>query len=110
MLLLLQQYGREQLTKFFKEFQAFGVMIITGKTDTEHLEHLEAALQRLYQHGLRVNAEKCEFFKDQINLCGRIIDRGELHKTPDTVDGILNAPRPLGFEHVLSIVFEDGSE
>ena len=57
-----------------------------------------------------MNAEKCEFFKDQINLCGRIIDRGELHKTPDTVDGILNAPRPLGFEHVLSIVFEDGSE
>ena len=41
-------------------------VIIIGKTDTEHLEHLEAALQRLDQYGLRVNSEKCEFFKDQI--------------------------------------------
>ena len=69
-------------------------MIITGKTDTEHLEHLEAVLQRLDQYGLRVNSEKCEFFKDQINFCGHIIDRDGLHKTPEKVNAILNAPHP----------------
>ena len=75
-------------------------MIITGKTDTEHLEHLEAVLQRLDQYGLRVNSEKCEFFKDQINFCGHIIDRDGVHKTPEKVNAILNAPHPENVSHL----------
>ena len=41
-----------------------------------------------------MNSEKCEFFTDQINFCGHIVDRDGLHKTPEKVNAILNAPHP----------------
>ena len=37
-------------------------IIITGKTDDEHLKTLEAVQQRLMDYNLRVNEAKCIFF------------------------------------------------
>ena len=50
-------------------------MIITGKSDEEHLRNLEMVLQKLQENGLRANAQKCEFFKDRVNFCGHVIDK-----------------------------------
>ena len=68
-------------------------MIITGKSDTEHLQNLEMALQRLSESGLKANSEKCEFFKDRVTFCGHVIDKEGLHKSQDKIDAILNAPK-----------------
>ena len=48
-------------------------MIISGKTDDEHLANLGAVLERLERFGLRANLEKCEFFKEQVTYCGHVI-------------------------------------
>ncbi|XP_062578220.1 uncharacterized protein K02A2.6-like [Saccostrea cucullata] len=45
-------------------------MIVTGKTEKEHLRNLDIVLQRFQNFGLRTNLEKCEFFKDSVNYCG----------------------------------------
>ena len=50
-------------------------MAITGKNDQEHLQNLEKALARLEEYGLRLNLDKCQFFKDSVTFCGHIIDR-----------------------------------
>ena len=68
-------------------------MIITGKSDEEHLRNLEMVLQKLQENGLRANAQKCEFFKDRVNFCGHVIDKEGLHKSQDKIDAILNAPK-----------------
>lgn len=67
-------------------------MIITGRTDMEHIRNLELALQKLSENGLKANPEKCEFFKDRVTFCGHVIDKEGLHKTQDKIDAILNAP------------------
>jgi hypothetical protein len=40
-------------------------MAITGKDDQEHLQNLDKVLARLEEYGLRLNLDKCQFFKDQ---------------------------------------------
>ena len=69
-------------------------IIITGKNDQEHLDHLEEVLKRLQEHGLRANREKCEFFQKKVTYCGHEVDKDGLHKTQEKVDAVVNAPRP----------------
>jgi hypothetical protein len=41
-------------------------MIITGKSDDQHLQNLENVLQRLQYNGLWANIEKCSCLQDSV--------------------------------------------
>ncbi|XP_041376684.1 uncharacterized protein K02A2.6-like [Gigantopelta aegis] len=69
-------------------------MIITGRSDKEHLQNLENVLQRLEKYNLRIKLEKCEFFKDRISFCGHEIDMEGLHKTQSKIEAVVKAPKP----------------
>ena len=69
-------------------------MIVSGKTDEEHLKNLESVLKRLQDADLKANKEKCEFFRDRVQFCGHEIDREGLHKTQEKIYAVVRAPRP----------------
>ena len=69
-------------------------MIVSGKTDEEHLDNLESVLKRLPDAGLKANKEKCEFFRDRVQFCGHEINREGLHKTQEKIEAVVGAPRP----------------
>ena len=69
-------------------------MIVSGKTDEEHLKNLESVLKRLQDADLKANKEKCEFFRDRVQFCGHEIDREGLHKTQEKIEAVVSAPRP----------------
>lgn len=69
-------------------------MIITGRNDEEHLQNLSSVLQRLEEHGLRANLDKCQFLQERISYCGHHIDENGLHKSPEKVEAVQKAPRP----------------
>ncbi|GFS06855.1 Pol polyprotein [Elysia marginata] len=69
-------------------------MIISGKTDQEHHDNLYRVLQRLEEHGLRANYEKCNFYQDQVVFCGIKVTKDGLHKTSDKIKAIQYAPIP----------------
>ena len=79
-------------------------MIVTGKSDAEHMANLEEVLRRLHHHGLGVNKSKCEFFKEKITFCGHDIDSDGLHKTTDNTAAMVNAPRPQSVAEVRSFL------
>lgn len=79
-------------------------MVITGKSNEEHLKNLDMVLKRLSQYGLRANLEKCEFFKESITFCGHVIDRNGLHKTPEKIDAIVKAPSPCNVSQLRSFL------
>lgn len=79
-------------------------MIISGKTDEDHLNNLEEVLSRLHKHGLRANSSKCEFFKEKIEFCGHEISKDGLHKSQKKVDAVVNAPRPENVSQVRSFI------
>ena len=69
-------------------------IIITEKTDQEHLETWHQVLERLRDYNMRAEITNCEFFKESITHCEHRIDKQGLHKMPDKIDAVLHAPRP----------------
>ena len=49
-------------------------ILVTGRSDEEHLENLEKVLARLQQYGLRLKREKCSFLQPSVEYLGYIID------------------------------------
>ncbi|XP_056096372.1 uncharacterized protein K02A2.6-like [Rhinichthys klamathensis goyatoka] len=69
-------------------------IIITGDSDSGHLENLARVLRRLEEYGLRARRDKCEFFKDTITYCGHKIYVNGLHKCHDKLRAVAEAPQP----------------
>ena len=79
-------------------------ILVTGRNDAHHLENLEAVLSRLEKFRLRVQKEKCEFFRDSLEYLGHIIDATGLHKSPDKMCAIVDAPLPTNTSQLRSFL------
>lgn len=66
--------------------------------------HLDAVLSRQAEHGLRVDLDKCQFFKDRVSLCGPEIDRYGLHKTQKKIEPVVNALQPTNVSELRSLL------
>ena len=69
-------------------------ILLTGKTDEEHLHTLDVVLQRLEQSGLRLKKKKCFFLQTSVEYLGHRIDCDGLHPTDEKVRAIRDAPTP----------------
>ena len=69
-------------------------IIVTGKTDDEHIRNLEMVLQRLLDAGLRAQTAKTRFFDAKTENCGHVVSADGLHKLPPKVDTIRDTPQP----------------
>ncbi|KAI2644841.1 Retrovirus-related Pol polyprotein [Labeo rohita] len=79
-------------------------IIVTGENDSIHLENLARVLKRLGDYGLRARRDKCEFFKSSITYCGHQIDANGLHKCPDKLRAIAEAPPPKDISQLRSFL------
>jgi hypothetical protein len=69
-------------------------ILITGRDDTLHLQHLQEVLERLERSGLRLKRPKCEFMKESVEYLGYRIDSQGIHTMQSKVEAILQAPPP----------------
>ncbi|XP_078253747.1 ER membrane protein complex subunit 2 isoform X1 [Rhinoraja longicauda] len=69
-------------------------LLITGKTEREHLQNLHKVLQRLQESGLRVRDAKCEFGKKQIEYLGHVLNSQGIQPSLEKVRAIKDAPAP----------------
>ena len=85
---------------FFKEQWTQGIdgvacyiddIIITGKTDEEHLEHLEEVLRHLLRHGIHVKWAKCRFLQPSVDFLGHHVDAEGIHTTEDKLRATVQA-------------------
>ena len=68
-------------------------ILVTGKTEQQHVENLRTVLKCLENASLRQNKQECEFFQPSVTYLGHRIDRNGLHPTVDKVEAVRNAPR-----------------
>ena len=73
----------------------FDDIVVTGKTDDEHLQNLQLVFQKLESVGLKLNKEKCVFMAPSIEYLGHQINKDGLHPTDEKVSCIKQAPTPL---------------
>ena len=78
--------------------------IITGKSDEEHLEHLEEVLQRLLRHGVHAKWAKCRFLQPSMNFLGCQVDAEGIHATADKLQAIVQAPAPKNVQELRSFL------
>ena len=69
-------------------------ILVTGKAEEEHLQHLEEVLSRLEAVGARLRRSKCFFMLPSIEYLGHIISERGLQPTNRKVQAIQAAPAP----------------
>ena len=75
-------------------------ILVTGKTQSEHVANLRLVLKRLDEAGLKMNNEKCQFFNASVVYLGHKIDRDGLHPTDEKVRAIQDAPHPTNVKEL----------
>lgn len=69
-------------------------ILIFSKSETEHVQHVRAVLQRLLQNKLFVKAEKCEFHSSTVSFLGFILSAGNIRMDPEKVEAVKAWPVP----------------
>ena len=69
-------------------------ILITGKTEADHLAALEEVLKRLENAGLRLKRDKCMFLAPSVIYLGYRIDAQGIRPVAEKVKAIQDAPQP----------------
>ena len=69
-------------------------ILVTGRTEQEHLHNLEAALTRLEQAGIHLKREKCAFMLPEVEYLGHRLSAEGLRPTTGKVQAIIDTPAP----------------
>ena len=77
-------------------------ILVTGKTDEDHLRILEMVLQRLQEHGVRLRQDKCRFFQQSVEYLGHWVDADGIHTSQTKIEAITGAPPPTNVSQLCS--------
>ena len=69
-------------------------ILVASRNEEEHEQHLREVLGRLEQHGLVLNAEKCEWRKQQLTYLGHEVSASGIRPMADRVTTITKFPQP----------------
>ena len=79
-------------------------ILITGRTDQEHLEHLAEMLRRLKEAGMRLKKGKCAYLLPSVEYLGHTISAEGLRTADSKVEAIVNAPAPKNVAELRSFL------
>jgi len=79
-------------------------IIIFSKTEEEHMKHIEEVFSRLAKVGFHLKLRKCEFFKEEIEFLGHVINRDGIKPNPEKVKAISEMPPPKTKSNVKSFL------
>ena len=77
-------------------------ILLTGRTDDEHLSNLDKVLSRLAKAGMKLNVDKCTFMPPEVTYLGYRIDKEGLHAVNEKVQSIAMAPAPQNSKELRS--------
>lgn len=69
-------------------------IIIYSPDKISHLNDIEKIIDKLKVSGMRISAEKCKFFKSEVEFLGFTVSRSGIKTSPSKVQDILNYKTP----------------
>ena len=79
-------------------------LLVTGRTDQEHLEHLAEVLRRLKEAGMKLKKEKCAYLLPSVEYLGHTISAEGLRTADSKVEAIVKAPAPRNVAELYSFL------
>jgi len=79
-------------------------VILFGQTLQEHNERLREIFERLRQFNLKIEPDKCEFLKTELNYLGHIVTSEGVKPDPNKVQAINDFPIPKNVTDVKSFL------
>ncbi|CAH8649038.1 unnamed protein product [Dicrocoelium dendriticum] len=75
-------------------------ILIASSSREEHIRHVRTLFDRLSQHGVTINAEKCSFGVDSVNFLGHRISSAGVVPLQDKIQAIIDYPEPHSFKQL----------
>ena len=69
-------------------------IIVYSRSIQEHLQRLEIVFCKLQQHGLKLEASKCAFFKKEVKFLGHVVSSKGVQTDPAKVESVKQWPKP----------------
>ena len=79
-------------------------ILVTGESETAHLQNLSAVLQRLETAGVRLKRGKCSFMLPEVEYLGHRISAKGLQPLASKVQAIRDAPTPTDVSQLRSFL------
>ena len=79
-------------------------ILVSGRDEADHLNHLAAVLERLQKHGVRVKREKCAFLQTSVEYLGHQVDADGLHTLDSKLQAVVEAPAPRDVQELRSFL------
>ena len=99
------QRAIEQILKRFKfAFPYIDDIIVVASSLQEMWKRVWLILSALAALNVKINLEKCMFFRREVRFLGHVINKDGIYPSKDKVDAILNAPPPRDVKELQSFV------
>lgn len=79
-------------------------ILVTGKTEEEHLDNLEEVIRRLEKAQFRCNLMKSKFLKDEVQYLGYLITKQGIRPSTDKFETLLKAKYPESLPALVSFL------
>ena len=79
-------------------------ILITGKSDAEHMLTSEKVLSKLRDAGIKLKVSKCKFFQDEVKYLGHAIDSKGLYVDFEKTKALMEAPVPTDVTQLQSFL------
>lgn len=89
---------------FKKQWMKFDDVLTSGSTYEECVRNTEKVLKKLSDHNIRINIQKCKFFKESVEYLGHVIGPNYIKPDPKKVFAIRNAPNPKNVTEIKSFM------
>jgi len=78
--------------------------ICSGRTDSQHLQHLREIFERVREWNYRLSRKKCVFMQKQVTFLGHCISKQGIQTDPDKVEAIKSMREPTTVSEVKSFL------
>jgi len=77
-------------------------IIIQGSNLQENLARVKQVMNRLQDNNLRLNKDKCNFFKENVTYLGHVISKNGIGRCEEKTTGIAEGPQPKNVSELKS--------
>ena len=99
---LMQMIFREELLQILLVY--LDDIIVYSDTIADHLKRFERVFQKLREHGLKIEAEKCQFFQSRVKYLGHVVSAEGVATDPAKTEAVSQWPTPRTLKDLRSFL------